>query len=254
MNDQVRPRAVNPWLYRPVPRPDAAFRLFVFPCAGGSPVTYRPWCERFDSDVEVIPIRLPGRDTRFNEPPFTELAPLVEGLYGGLCSLLELPFAFVGHSMGTLVAFELARWLRRRGVAGPSSLLVMAHRAPDLPLQCVPICSLPEEEFWQALRRAGGTPDQVFESPQLRKLVAPTIRADLRVCELYRYRAEPALDLPITALAGLRDQTVPLAEIALWERHTSSSFTLQSFDGNHFFPFTDSEAVLSTVQRAIRVR
>jgi medium-chain acyl-[acyl-carrier-protein] hydrolase len=239
------------WVYCPVPRPEAALRLLVFPCAGGAPATYGPWCERFSNSVEVLPVRLPGREMRFGEPPFSDLDSLLAALIEELTPFFDRPFVLVGHSMGAVVAFELTRALRRRGKAGPQALIVLAHRAPDAPLTRHPICLLPEQEFWRELRRLGGTPEEVLENADLLRLFTPIVRADLRICELYHYQPEPPLDIPIVAYSGQDDPSASTAEVVRWAEHTCGRFASKVFPGGHFFPTTRCAEVTSAVEREI---
>lgn len=237
----------NQWLFRPRPRPTARQRLFVFPCAGGSPASYRDWCGALPETTEVIPVRLPGRESRLWEPALSEMPRLVDAVFGGIADYLDLPFSFVGHSMGTLLAFELVRTLRRAGQRGPTALVVMGHRAPDVALGRAPLSQLPDGELWRGVRDLGGTPGEVFQSAELLKLLAPTLRADLSACELYGYTPEEPLAAPISAYWGRDDASTALGDVEAWGRHTSAQFVCRAFPGGHFFPQTSSREVLQAV-------
>src|SRR3569623_1996176 len=98
---------------------------------------YREWSADIRSDVEVVPMLLPGRGLRLREEPYTRMAPLVEGVLAAIRPTLDRPFAFFGHSMGALVAVEPAHALRRAGDAGPLQVFVSGcapphrHAAPE---------------------------------------------------------------------------------------------------------------------------
>jgi medium-chain acyl-[acyl-carrier-protein] hydrolase len=244
----LRPLAhPNRWVFRPLPRPLARQRLFVFPCAGGTPSSYREWCGSLPETTEVIPVRLPGRESRLLEKAISDMPPLVEAAFNGLLPYLDLPFAFVGHSMGTLLAFELTRSLRRAGQRGPTALIVMGHRAPDVALRRTPLCQLPDSEFWRSVSELGGTPREVLESKELLELLAPTLRADLKACELYAYTADDPIALPISAYFGREDAATTPADVEAWSRHTSAQFGCRAFHGGHFFPHTSISDVLKAV-------
>ena len=123
----------NTWIAG-VDNPLAKMRLFCFPFAGGSTLTYRAWPRQLSPEIELRPIKLPGREDRFGEACFEAAAPLVRTLASFLLPYLDLPFAFFGHSMGALLAFELTRELRRRGGPQPVCLMVSGRRAPRIPL------------------------------------------------------------------------------------------------------------------------
>jgi medium-chain acyl-[acyl-carrier-protein] hydrolase len=146
-------------------------------------------------------------------------------------------FAFFGHSMGALLAFELARELRRRGSISPAGLVVSGARAPALAGAAAGKrhCDLPREELIEHLRSLGGTPPEVLELPELMDLLLPALRADFKVCENYRYVAEPPLSAPLTVLFGEEDEEVRPHHVAGWGGETTSECTIRSFTGGHFF-------------------
>src|SRR6185369_9129448 len=105
------------------------------------------WATAVPPDIEVLGVQLPGRGSRFKEPLATELSPLLDALALEITRLGEdAPFAFFGHSMGALIAFEVARELRRRGAPLPSHLFVSGHRAPGLPERDAPLHHLSDGE------------------------------------------------------------------------------------------------------------
>lgn len=228
-------RAADAWLTRPRARRLGRLRLICFPYAGGSASVYRTWPDELPTDVDVRAVQLPGRDNRLAQRPYTRLTDLVEALASALEPNLRAPFAFFGHSMGALVAFELTRELRRRGGPQPLQLFVSACRAPQLPDPDPPIHLLPEPELLAELRRLDGTPGHVFENPELRSLVLPTLRADFAVCETYIHESDALLPISISAFGGAADNEVSQEELEGWREQTSASFSLRIFPGNHFF-------------------
>ena len=118
---------ITAWLTVPIRRAERRLRLFCFPHAGGGASSFVPLAGLLPSSIELAAVLLPGRETRFREPPFARMEPLVQALADGLRDELGAPFAFMGHSMGALVAFELARELRRRGVPPWDASGIMGH-------------------------------------------------------------------------------------------------------------------------------
>lgn len=221
------------------PNPGARLRLFCFPFAGGSSASFRSWISEFPLEVqeitELCAVRLPGHEMRPNETLASHIDPIVRELLPTWAAYGSLPFVFFGHSMGTLVSFELARELRRWRMPGPVHMVVSGHRAPQLPDPRPGIHALADSEFLEALRSYGGTPDAVLENPELIQLFMPVLRADFSVCETYKYRPEEPLDCPITAFGGLDDPTVTPGELAAWKAQTRQAFSLRMFPGDHFF-------------------
>ena len=232
-------------VHRPVLQP--ALRLFCFPFAGGGALAYRDWCDALSPDVELCGVQLPGRESRFKEQPYTRLADLARDLAGALDPYAQVPFAFFGHSMGALVAFALARELRRRNQPGPELLMVSGRRAPQQPDPDPPIHALPEPSFLEELRELNGTPEAVFENKELLQLLIPILRADFAVCETYEYVHEDPLTCPIVAYGGIQDPDVSREDIAAWAYQTSGSFTLRMFPGDHFYLLDRSTSLLQYV-------
>ncbi|MEM7481854.1 MAG: thioesterase domain-containing protein [Acidobacteriota bacterium] len=228
------------WITYRRSRPSARLRLFCFPFAGGGASTYRRWPDDFPPEVDLCPVQLPGRENRIQEIPFDALDPLVESFAESHRDWFrDLPFAFFGHSMGSLIAFELARWLRREGLPAPRHLFMSAHRAPHQPLREPPIYALPDAEFRNRLRRLNGTPEAVLQHPELMELLEPLLRADFAVNERYECRSEPPLDIPLTAYGGVEDPDVEAADLKAWGQHTTGPFQTRLFPGDHFFLQTE---------------
>ena len=186
----------NPWIARVRPTNGAVLRLFCFPYAGGGAAAYRPWSNELPSQIDVCAVQLPGRETRLREAPFTRIGPLVETLERALRPYCDLPAAYFGHSMGALIAFELARQQRRLGRPGPVRLFVSGHHGPQLPDPHKPLHRLPKDEFVAELRRLNGTPEVVLQNAEIMELLLPYLRADLEDYRDLRLRTGRAVRLP----------------------------------------------------------
>jgi len=215
-----------------------ALRLFCFPHAGGGPTAFYGWAERLPRSVAVLPARPPRRD---------HMTDLVEALGDALYGYVDEPFAFFGHSMGAVVAFELARLLRRRGQPLPRLLLVSGARAPQFRRGHVPPPEPSHAEFVDELRRLEGMPPQVLDDPALLSLILPALRADAALYRHYIYAEEAPLDCPIRAYGGAQDPNVRREHLEAWAQQTTSSFTWHMFPGGHFFPQTDRGEFLTTL-------
>jgi len=226
---------VNAWIQLYIPKKTTKFRLFCFPYAGGGAVTFHAWRDQFPPEVEVCAVELPGRGKRFTEEPFTSLPPLIDALAQGIEPYLTLPFAFFGHSMGGLVSFELARYLRKKQIASPMHLFISAFRAPQLPDPDPPIHQLPDVEFIKELKQLNGTPQAVLENTELMQVLFHTLRADFSVCETYVYEEEAPLPCHLSVFGGVYDNEVSRAELEQWQKQTRSDFSLRMFPGDHFF-------------------
>ena len=196
---------------------------------------FRGWQEALNGEIQLCPIQLPGRQNRVAEPPFTNVTALVEALLPALEPFLDIPFALFGHSMGALVSFELARECRRSLRIAPACLFVASRRAPHMPDPFQHIAQLPDAAFLAAVHRFQAAPSQLLGNPELAQLMIPAIRADISLCETYRYRSEPPLDCPISAMAGSQHDEVSAFELNAWSDQTRAGFKVRKFAGGHFF-------------------
>ena len=223
------------WIPFRKPDPQTRLRLICLPYAGAGALIFRKWSDALPPDIEVCPIQLPGRGTRLTEPPFTMLSCLVEALARVLDPLLDKPFAFFGHSLGALIAFELARQIRRHHGVHPVRLFASAGRAPQIPHRTPPIHNLANKEFLAELRRLNGTPRELLDHEELMEVMLPILRADFALYETYLYSNEPPLNCPISAFGGVQDRRVSASDLEAWRSQTSASFSLRMFPGDHFF-------------------
>ena len=198
------PGALGRWLRIPRPRRDPRLRLICFSYAGGNAATYHAWSDHLPSTIEVCGVQLPGRAERFAEPPFTRMSALLAALEPLLNPWLRgRPFAFFGHSLGALLAFELTRRLRRH--QGPQPLCLFASGCPAPQLRDPePSHALSQAEFLERLRQMNGMPEEVLAHEELLEMVLPTVQADYELEETREYLDEEPLDIPITVLGGRR--------------------------------------------------
>jgi len=238
--------ATTPWLTLFKSNPRANMRLFCFPYAGGGAHIYREWLDSLPVSIEVCPIQLPGRGARMMEEPFTQMSSLVQAISEALLPYLDKPFACFGHSMGALVSFEFARRLRSQNGPKPIHLFVSGCFAPDIP-DSDPLHNLPDSELLAELHRLNGMPKEAQENAELMRLMLPTLRADCTVTETYTHIKEPPLDCPISAFGGLQDQMVSRHDLEAWRKHTTASFSLRMFPGDHFFLQTAAQPLLLRV-------
>jgi medium-chain acyl-[acyl-carrier-protein] hydrolase len=241
------------WIAHRYPQAKAYLRLFCFPFAGGNAQSFQAWHSDLPPSIEVCPIELPGHGTRLREPLYRELDVLVNSMVTALIPYLDLPFAFFGHSMGALLAFELTRLLRRQYGLVPTHLFVSGRHAPQiLPNpNTTPTYALPHEQFIEKLEILSGTPKTILQNPEIMGVLLPVLRADLTMAETYNYQHEAPLECPIIALGGLQDPVSSQAELEAWQVQTNLQFRHYMLPGNHFFIQSEKSAVLRIIARAM---
>lgn len=219
--------------------------LLCFPHAGAGTVHYRGWQEALPG-IALCPIRLPGRETRMQEPPMDDMRKLVKALAPEIEQHVQGPFAFFGHSMGAGIAFEIARGLRRRNAAMPAALFVSAARAPQWRLGYQPPPEPEDAELVEQLARLGSM------SPEMLRLALPVLRADTRLYRNYVYQPEDPLPVSLHAYGGEQDDSVPRRDIEAWREQAGGAFRMRIFSGGHFYLQENPAAFLSALQADLR--
>lgn len=226
----------SPWFSYPAAKPNAKLRLFCLPYAGGGGHIYIPWKDKLPAFVELCAIQLPGRGMRMVETPYTSVETMVKALTFELAPIInEKPYVFFGHSMGSLLTYELTNNLLKTGQTLPAHLFVAGRRAPKVPDPDPPSYNLSEPEFIKELERLNGTPKEVMENRELMELLMPTLRADFELCETYHYNNDQPLPVPITVFGGNEDDNASHDDLQAWQHHTSKPLKIHKLPGDHFF-------------------
>jgi medium-chain acyl-[acyl-carrier-protein] hydrolase len=233
------------------PAVEGRLRLFCFPHAGGGASFFRDWPHQLPAGVEVWAVQPPGREERCHEPPFTRLSLLVGALVTALRPHLIPPYVFFGHSMGSLVAFELARELQALGWAEPAHLVVSGHRAPTRERSPGLLAPDSDGHLRARLQAYQGTPAELLANDDFVQFLLPTLRADLTVCREYHYEPEPSLTCPLTALGGDGDPEVGVDDLRAWGDVAGGPFAAHTFPGGHFY-LVRNAAFFATVADVLR--
>ncbi|MBA4494618.1 thioesterase II family protein [Paenactinomyces guangxiensis] len=237
----------NLWLLSSVITDQTKLLLFCFHYAGGNASMYKDWYKYMPAQVAVCPIQLPGRSNRFKEPCYTDLSALIPALAEAIRPYLDRPFTFFGHSMGALISFELARYIRKVYNLLPIHMFVAGYHAPQLPDPGAPIFHLPDNEFLSELEKMNGTPKELLEHKELMEIMLPLFRADFKLADTYTYRQDEPLACSITAFGGSQDPEVSIKHIQAWKEQTVSSFQVHILEGDHFFIHSQQDKILSIV-------
>ncbi|MEV7417195.1 alpha/beta fold hydrolase [Streptomyces sp. NPDC089919] len=240
------PCAPDRWLKCLAPRPDARLRLIVAPYAGGAAGAFHGWVAAMPADVEVWAFQLPGRENRLAEPALRSLAELIPPMADALTRLDPEPYVLFGHSMGALLGYELYQALAARGAALPERLVLSGCASPAAAFERPLLRAGTDEEIVHWFRELGGMPRDV--DPELVRLMLPTLRADIEVCTTHVHRPGPAVDRPVTALAGLADPVATPDRVAAWGALVSGAFETATRPGGHMFvQAPDFPAFLATL-------
>ena len=235
------------WLRRVPGDQRAIARLLCFPHAGAGASSFNSWRLVLPGWVELVKAQLPGREDRAESAPFTRIECLLPELFAHVESLLDRPIAIYGHSMGAIVAFELARELRRCGHTLPIGLFVSGRRAPHRPLRRVVMHALPEPALIKNLEKLCGMSPAILSRPKWWRHYMPTLRADLEVSDAYLCRDEPPLDCPLHAFLGDVDELIPREDWEAWSEQAAGEFSRSLLPSGHILSRDARDAVLSKI-------
>ena len=220
-------------LHRFHPARDTGPRLLCTPHAGGSAGFFRQLSAALTPGVEVLAAQYPGRSGRYREQPLDNIEAMAADITRVMDPLLDRPLALFGHSMGAVVAFEIAHFLERKG-AVPLALFVSGYRGPSAP-QAGLTHQLSDAMLVRELRAVQGTNPGYLDHPEGLRLLLPTVRRDLRAAEMYQSAHDQPLRCPVVAMIGTADPKVTTDEAGLWSDETTADFQLRTYTGGHFY-------------------
>lgn len=216
-------------------------RLVCFTWCGAGASVYRRLASSLSSSIELYAVQLPGREDRFSESKIVRMEQLVAHVLPELLALEDdLPLILFGHSMGALLAYEMALSLQAIEAKACKLLIVSGHGAPDAgEHQRVLWHTKNEDEFVANIAQLGGTPPALLADRAMMRMLIPVLRADYEVLETYHYQrpneTEQKLHCPVIACAGELDKEVNHASLHGWKNFTHQQFDCHWFSGDHFY-------------------
>ncbi|QBS39353.1 thioesterase II family protein [Nocardia sp. CS682] len=240
------------WIRRPHPVPAAAIRLICFPHAGGSASFFFPVSAALSGSgaVEVLSVQYPGRQDRRLDPCIDDIGALAEQIYAALKPWAALPMAFFGHSMGAILAFEVARLFEERDGIVLAMLFASGRRAPSR-YRDENVHTRGDDALVAEIRELSGTDTALLGDEEVLRMILPAIRSDYRAIETYRCAPRATVRAPITVLVGDDDAKTTVAEASDWARHTTASCETTVFTGGHFYLTAHRNAVIDTIAQSL---
>lgn len=222
--------------------------LFCFPFAGASFYAYKPFEKYLPNHIRVVGIDLPGHGRRMREPLLTDIKEMVRDIWAIIKDDLNFPYAFYGHSLGTLLAYELTVRVIRQGKPLPLRLFLSGRAGPSVSKNR-DVYLLPKAEFIKKVTEYDGTPGEVIQSAELMDLMEPILRADFRAVGTYRHQETSPLPMPITIMFGSDDKEVTYEEALKWQEVASDKIAFRRFTGNHFFIFEHTPEICKIIRQ-----
>lgn len=225
--------------------------LLCLPFAGAGAAFFAPWRAEADPAITVVPLHLPGRERLIARRPHTDLATAAGELARQVVADGHRgPLALYGHSMGAVLAYEIAHRLVALGTA--VAHLVVSGSPGPWDGRAEKTAGLDDERFLARVQDFAGYRHPAFDIPEARELLLPTLRADVRMHEDYVPTSERPLDCPVTAIRGADDHLVSAAATGRWRMATSGRFRSVEVPGGHMFPADEPRLVLDIARDALR--
>ncbi len=212
-------------------------KLFCLPYAGGSAAIYYRWKKYLDSNIEVVPVEIAGRGRRMSESFYDSMLNAVDDVFNIIKPIIRnCDYAFYGHSMGTIIAFELCRKIMGENERQPLHLFVSGRYPPSTRREEKYLSRLPDNVFLEEICKLGGTSTELVVNKELCEIFVPILKADYRIIEEYKYiNSDKKFNYGITVFNGKGDSEVSYDEVKEWGQHTLLQNPIHEFEGNHFF-------------------
>ena len=248
------PSPPSRWIRNFQPSPTARMRLVCFPHAGGSASYFFPLAKALTPEFDVCAVQYPGRQDRYREPFVDNIDDMADEAFAALEPLAEEPVALFGHSMGAVLAFEVARRLEASAGRGPVLVFASGARAPsrygDRWGDKGPVG---DEELMALMRELGGTDPRVLNDPDVLAAFLPAFGNDYRALQTYHRGTEVGIRAPVIVMAATDDPKTSLADARAWHEHTIGGIDVHTFAGGHFYLEKQPQQVIEVIAKNLRV-
>lgn len=230
-------------------------KLYFFHHAGGAASNYLSWKKFFGNEFELCPIDLPGRGSRFQEGFCENMEYAVEDIYNKISPQFEEnSYAFFGHSMGTIVEYELMKKIIKNKLREPLHIFFSGRFPPYVVDKKEPIHSLPEDEFINEILKHGGTSSDIFQNKELKEIFMPILRADYKLVETYKYSVEiEPVNIDVSILNGRDDENVKNNDIERWKEYSLGNCNFYEFDGGHFYLNSHKSQIAKIINNTLSI-
>ncbi|MEV0361024.1 alpha/beta fold hydrolase [Nocardia sp. NPDC050697] len=220
------------------------------PHAGGSASFYFPISQSLAPQCEVLAIQYPGRQDRRAEKNIESAVELADSVFQRICEWTDRPTYLFGHSLGAIVAYEVARKLEAENIP-VKALFVSGRRAPSRH-RTETVHTYNDEELIREVKRLSSIDSQILANDEVLQMTLPAIRSDYKAAETYRELVPmQPLKVDIYAHIGVNDPKVARDEAEDWAKHTSGSFTLSTYPGGHFYLISQSMSLIEVIRTVI---
>ncbi|MCU5554340.1 thioesterase domain-containing protein [Bacillus cereus] len=227
-------------------------KLFCLPYAGGTANIYIKWRRYLLPEIELIPLELAGRGKRIGDLLYSDMNEAIEDIYQTIKPHLDgTPYAFWGHSMGSLLAYECTHKILEQQHKGPETIFFSGKNPPHIKVKKIRHL-LPNREFIDEVFSMGGTSKELIEQEDLLDFFIPILRADFRLVETYQYCRKKKFLFDIAVLNGIEDEMTTKIEIEEWTKYTEKQCDIYQLNGAHFFIHDQMNDVINIINNKLR--
>ena len=216
--------------------------LICLPFTGASIYSYRDITTNIADFINIIPVELPGRGKRISEPLISDIYRMTDDIFHQIKMHTNIPYAFYGHSLGTLLGFLLVKRILNENLPQPLHLFFSGRGGPSVQDKDKHIHALPKKEFIKKLHEYEGSPQEILNDEGIMEFFEPVLRADFKAITTYMYKKDIPFDIPITVMIGTNEDTT-YEEAMKWQDETSKIISVRQFPGGHFFIYQHSSEI-----------
>ncbi|MFB8035524.1 M20/M25/M40 family metallo-hydrolase [Streptomyces sp. NPDC056004] len=235
----------DPWLTVPGEQQGSATGTLAvcFAPTGAHGSTFASWRGLTPEDTTLAFVAPPGRGTRVDEEPVTDMAAYADAVAAGTRELLGgRRLVLIGVSLGALLAYETCRRLLDAGVP-VTRLCAVAGQCPgDFHGRGEDVTVEDARAF---VAGTGLTDPELLADPEFEEVLLPPVIADLRLAARYDGRRGTVPQVELRAVWATDDPHVPEVTIRRWAEWTRGECTLKSVEGGHYAHQENPAAVIS---------
>jgi surfactin synthase thioesterase subunit len=222
--------------------------LYIFPHAGGSATYYVPFAKAFTADIKRVAVQYPGRSDR-GLTELTSVPELAEEIFTMMAPAAQTGgrVAFFGHSMGGLVAFEVA--LRFQSAGYPIAALFVSSCAAPGHIRYKELRGS-DREILSFVAQLTGTSPELLANDEFASTILPTLQS-VRTIAGYTRGPQITVSCPIHAFVGDDDIIVADENMAPWADRSTDEFTLEKFAGDHFYLNNNLPELVKSIEEKI---
>jgi len=243
---------LSSWIVPIASTEKCSLRLFCLPYAGGGASVFRKWKEFLAPNIELFAIQLPGRESRYSEPPIQDLSLLIQEIANSIMNFGHCPFAIYGHSLGGSLAFELTLELERKGFY-PEYLFISGRQSPGHISLRSPIGHLPDDQFLNELAQYKSTPPEILQNHEFIKILLPMLKADFSIAEKCTHEPNKKVLADLIAIGSYKDIWLLPTSLEGWGDYTTGKFSTQWFDGGHLFLNENTQSLVDFIMSKLQL-